>query len=194
MTGSIDSGYALSGSLGLDFKPFTHSVTDELAQNSYEQLTVQQAGTISSVSLTAVEHLLAWRTAQRAYELSAAAASVYEQTYLDQKVRYELGEASLDEVRSALLSWSTANRQTLTAQTTLQQTQQQMYLLLGGEVTEFTLPDPDAEALQQLISQVEDSGMLETVSPRAPLQYRQRSTLHSGHGSPMRTFAHMILI
>ncbi len=165
MTGSIDSGYALSGSLGLDFKPFTHSVTDELAQNSYEQLTVQQAGTISSVSLTAVEHLLAWRTAQRAYELSAAAASVYEQTYLDQKVRYELGEASLDEVRSALLSWSTANRQTLTAQTTLQQTQQQMYLLLGGEVTEFTLPDPDAEALQQLISQVEDSGMLETVSP-----------------------------
>ncbi|MCF7942340.1 MAG: TolC family protein [Spirochaetia bacterium] len=165
VTGSIDSGYALSGSLGLDFKPFTHSVTDELAQNSYEQLTVQQAGTISSVSLTAVEHLLAWRTAQRAYELSAAAASVYEQTYLDQKVRYELGEASLDEVRSALLSWSTANRQTLTAQTTLQQAQQQMYLLLGGEVTEFTLPDPDAEALQQLISQVEDSGMLETVSP-----------------------------
>jgi outer membrane protein TolC len=165
VTGSFASGYALSGSLGLDYRPFFHSVEEELSQISYEQLTAQEAQTVRSVSLTAVEHLLAWRTAQRAYELSADAASVYEQTYLDQKVRYELGEASLDEVRNALLSWSTANRQTLTAQTTLQQAQQQMYLLLGDEVTAFTLPDPDTEALQQLIKQIEGSGVLETVSP-----------------------------
>ncbi|MCF7942341.1 MAG: hypothetical protein K9M84_12080, partial [Spirochaetia bacterium] len=160
-----DTEFELRGSVGLSFMPFIHSIDEELAQNSYEQLTVQQAGTISSVSLTAVEHLLAWRTAQRAYELSADAATICEQLYRDQKVRYGLGESSMSEIRTTLLNWSTANEQALTAQTTLLQAQQQMYLLIGGEVTEFTLPDPDAEELQQLISQIEGSGMLESVYP-----------------------------
>jgi outer membrane protein TolC len=112
-----------------------------------------------------MEQLLGWRTAQRAYGLAADAASVCEQRYHDQKVRYDLGEASLDEVRTALRNWSTANEQTLTAQQTLHQTEQQMYLLLGDEVTAFTLPDPDAQTLQQLIKQIEGSCVLETVSP-----------------------------
>jgi outer membrane protein TolC len=144
-----------------------------------------------------MEQLLGWRTAQRAYGLAADAASVCEQRYHDQKVRYDLGEASLDEVRTALRNWSTANEQTLTAQQTLHQTEQQMYLLLGDEVTAFTLPDPDAQTLQQLIKQIEGSCVLETVSPMS--SHALKAAQHAAQQArityeDIRTYDPMVMI
>ena len=93
---------------GIVFYPLAHSV-----QEKQEALTlISQEIEAEKIRIEAENRALiaalGWQTASSKLALQAEGTDLREAEYRDRKVRYEAGEISLEEVRTALRDWSAA--------------------------------------------------------------------------------------
>ena len=147
-----------SASVGLTFTPLSHS--DDRAQNDIiwqkaAALAVEMAVTVENSALSAA---LGWMSGTAQLAVQEESVLVSETIYRDEKIRYEAGESTLDDVRDALVDWTEA-RTTLTGlQTQLRAKESDLMTALNVnlETVELTLLSSEdlAAELQTLKSSI----------------------------------------
>jgi outer membrane protein TolC len=102
-----------SGSVGLTFTPLSHSddrVQNDISWQKAAALADEMAVTVENSALSAA---LGWMNITAQLAVQEESVLVSETIYRDEKIRYEAGESTLDDVRDALVDWTEA-RTTLT--------------------------------------------------------------------------------
>jgi outer membrane protein TolC len=107
-----------SGKLGLTFSPLYHSDSREQLSINYEKALLLAEETAVLTENHALSAALNWMSARQQLSVQEEIVAVKETVYRDQKVRYEAGESTLDDVRDDLVAWTEA-RTTLSKQQTL---------------------------------------------------------------------------
>src|SRR6056297_2677189 len=91
---------------GLNFSPLVHDDANEQNIIAYEKAIIEAEQSALDVRKNALTTALTWMDYYRQLQTQELLVSLKETVYEDEKVRYELGEASLDDVKEALLEWS----------------------------------------------------------------------------------------
>lgn len=93
---------------GLNFSPLAHDDTKEQNIITYEKALIKAEQGALDVRKEALITALSWMDYSRQLRTRELLVFLKETVYEDEKVRYELGEATLDDVKEALLEWSEA--------------------------------------------------------------------------------------
>lgn len=125
ISASISDDY--SGELGISFSPLFHSDDREQLKINYEEALLYAEELAIETENNALAAALNWITAKQQVELQQEIVAVKEAVYKDQKIRYEAGEATLDDVRDDLMDWTEA-RTELSARQSLLQAQESILL------------------------------------------------------------------
>jgi len=98
----------LSGRFSVSLAPLAHSDSDAQLLIAYRRALARAEAAALSADTEARKAALVWMQAARRLETQETLVEVKRTAYEDEKVRYEEGDATLDEVREALLAWSEA--------------------------------------------------------------------------------------
>lgn len=101
--------------VGLAFSPLSHSDDRDQQSIALQKALALAAETAVTAENSALSAALNWMAASEQLQIQEEAAAVQAVIYQDEKVRYEAGEVTLDDVRDALVSW-TESRTALSAQ------------------------------------------------------------------------------
>lgn len=157
--------------LSVTLDPLAHSDVEAQTLLAYRQKVVAAEEMAREIVDRAVEAYLSWAVAASDYEVKKSAAAVKKSLYEDEKVRYEVGESDLDEVRLAFTAWSEAVKAMNTAQSTRESARLTLYTLLNLSPREYELALPDQADLLEKIESLK-AGVAEaelSVAGRSPL-------------------------
>lgn len=118
VSASISDDY--SGQLGLSFSPLFHSDDREQLNINYDKALLYAEEIAVQTENEALSAALNWMTARQQVDLQLEIVAVKEAVYADEKVRYQAGESTLDDVRDDLIDWTEARTELSTRQTLLQ--------------------------------------------------------------------------
>jgi len=132
------------GETGISLSPLWHSDERKLALINLESVSENVDSTIKTVNHTAAEAYLNWSIAFMTRENTARTVLLNKALYDDEKIRYDLGESNLDDVRETLINWSESRANLSESVANLQNKQQNLFETTGLDSTlyQFTLPDP----------------------------------------------------
>ena len=147
VTGAVSQDY--SRKLGLSFTPLFHSddrSQQRIALRKAETLAKETALTAENTALSAV---LNWMVLTRQLESQEKAVSVSKTIYQDEKVRYDSGESSLDDVRDAFMDWTEAEESLGSLQVKLYQAEADLTSALNIVPDEMETPPLDKDTLEE---------------------------------------------
>ena len=126
---------------GMTLSPLNHS--DDRVQ---QDLAWQKAAAAAEMTAVAAENsaisaVLNWLAVNRNAELQRELTAVRETIYRDEKVRYEAGEATLDDVRTALMDWTDAGKSLTALQNDQSSAELSLIEALNAEPGSLVLPE-----------------------------------------------------
>ncbi|MDC7233743.1 MAG: TolC family protein [Spirochaetales bacterium] len=142
-----------SGSVGLSFSPLYHSDDRQQLDISYEKALLYAQEMAVKTENEALSAALNWMTARQQVELQVEIVAVKEAVYKDEKIRYEAGESTLDDVRDDLMDWTEARTELSTRQTLLQARES---LLLQSLSADLDTASIEVIALDLIRSELEE--------------------------------------
>ena len=97
--------------ISLSLNPLYHSDSTAQLSLAYKKALIQAEQVLIQTEQSARNAVLSWMASQRKIDYQKSLAQVKRISYEDEKVRYSAGEATLDDVREALITWSQAENQ-----------------------------------------------------------------------------------
>jgi len=163
LSASVDND--LNGQLSFSLKPLAHSSAQKELELNYNSSVISAEGTLISVKIDAVGAALKWMSAKR--ELSAAdrESKLSEIKYKDDKVRYDLGEITLDELQDSMISWSEARVLMSSEEQQYKVSENQLYSTLGGGSGEVNVNMMEMETLKNALVRLKKNLDPETGTP-----------------------------
>ncbi len=134
---------------GFTLSPLAHRddrIQQELARQEGSAAAAQTGIAAENSALKAV---LDWLSAMRTVDVQIELTSVLESIYRDEKVRYEAGESTLDDVRSALMDWTDAGKTLTSLQNDRSSAELSLLSALNTGADSITLPDLDSSDLER---------------------------------------------
>ena len=154
-----------SGLLGFSFSPLTHSDSRAQLKINYDKAVLLAEETAVTTENQALAAALDWMSAARQLEIQSEIVQVKETVYRDEKIRYEAGEATLDDVRDALTDWTEA-RTTLSAkQTVLRSAESDLVSRLGADLDTSDIRFITAETLLEELDKLKSTLSPEQADP-----------------------------
>lgn len=98
----------MSGRAGIILNPLRHSSDKIQSEIDFDSTLLVSEGVRLSSEKNAVSAALSWMSSYRDYETQKILVSLKEINYSDDKVRYDLGEVTLDDLQASLIEWSEA--------------------------------------------------------------------------------------
>ena len=149
LNASVDSD--ASREYGLTLSPLVHS-DDRTQQNlSWQKAAASAEQTGISAENSAISAVLEWLSVKRSVEVQAELTVVQETIYRDEKVRYEAGESTLDDVRTALIDWTDAGKSLSGLQNDQRSTELALIAALNAEPGSLSLPDLNSGDLESAL-------------------------------------------
>jgi hypothetical protein len=147
----------LNSEFGLTLKPLAHSDTREQAEISYKGavITAEAAGYYAENG--ALSAALDWMNSIRDLKHMEQAAAVAEIQYNDDKVRYEEGEITLDELQDSLISWSESRIDLSDAQKSFHIAEIALYGELGTSIKNIAVRELRVEDLEKSLAGIKES-------------------------------------
>jgi len=136
-----------SSQLGLSFSPLNHSDNRAQLKINYDKAVLLAEETAVLTENQALAAALNWMSASRQLEIQSEIVQVKETVYRDEKVRYEAGEATLDDVRDALTDWTESRTALSTKQTALRSAESDLVSQLSANLDTSTIRLITAETL-----------------------------------------------
>jgi Outer membrane efflux protein len=137
VSASISDDY--SGQLGLSFSPLFHSDDREQLNIDYDKALLYAEEVAVKTENEALSAALNWMTARQRVDLQQEIVAVKEAVYADEKVRYQAGESTLDDVRDDLMDWTEARTELSTRQTLLQARESILLQKLSADLNTATI-------------------------------------------------------
>ena len=97
-----------SGDLEFSLNPLAHSSTSKESEISYNSAMISAESSLTSAEVNAIESALDWMSSNRDLSASKRESELAELQYNDDKVRYDQGEITLEELQDSLINWSEA--------------------------------------------------------------------------------------
>jgi Outer membrane efflux protein len=150
LSASVDNN--LNTHLGISLNPLSHSSTKEESELIYNSSIILANGAMISAQIDAVGSALGWMSAGRDFTTVKREAELSEIRYNDDKVRYELGEISLDELHESLINWSEARVLLSTEDQEFRTSEISFYSSLGAGTDEIIINQIELEILENELS------------------------------------------
>ncbi len=145
LNASLDN--SSSGQLGLSFSPLAHSDNRDQLKITYDKAVLLAGETAVTTENQALSAAFAWMSASRLLDIQTQTVKVKETVYRDEKVRYDAGESTLDDVRDALSAWTEARAALSDRQTGLRSAESSLLKQLGSGLEGSSVSTITAEAL-----------------------------------------------
>ena len=142
-----------NGSVSLSLKPFATGIEDPGAEEAYRKAVLQLVDLRSRTVYDAEEAGLSLLMREAEWELVKEELSYEEKSYVVVKQRYEIGDATYDELQDASGSVSTARKDALTAERNVLSARKDVQLLLGPGVEEIEIA---SLGLVELLGMIEE--------------------------------------
>lgn len=139
---------------GLNFSPLAHDDTNEQNIITYEKALIEAEQAALDVRKEALTTALTWMDYSRQLHTQEFMVTLKATVYEDEKVRYELGEASLDDVKEALLEWSEAQRDRTSLAQKERTARTNLYSTLQADTSKLTVSVLSMAALRQAIDEL----------------------------------------
>ena len=135
--------------VGVSFSPLAHSDDRDQQDINLQKALALVKETAVTAENSALSAALYWMAVSRQLQVQEEAVSVRSVIYQDEKIRYEAGEVTLDDVRDALVSW-TESRTTLSSlQTQLRQKESDLMQALNVNPSEVSISLLDRSELEE---------------------------------------------
>ena len=150
---------------GVIFSPLTHSDERDQQKITYRKALALVGETAIQAENSALSAVLNWVSATRTLELQESLVAVKESLYRDEKIRYQAGEAFLDDVRAALIDWTDARTTLGNYQAELRQAESELTTALGLSEGAIDLPSVEIPDLERELSLLKLSLFPENTDP-----------------------------
>lgn len=147
----------LDGNIGVTFFPLDHSDSREQAEISSRAAWVYLRELTILTTGNAVSAVLEWTSAVRNFEIFKDFIRVKKNIYEDEKQRYKLGDADLDDVREALLNWSGTRISLVTAQNRLHQAESELYSVLNANPDSINIEMISMDELNVALEEIKNT-------------------------------------
>jgi len=147
----------LNGQLGINLKPLAHSSVQKELELKYNSSVISAEGTFISVKIGAVGAALKWMSAKRDLSAADRESELSEIRYKDNKVRYDLGEMTLDELTNSLITWSEARVLFSSKEQQYNASENLLYSTLGGGSGEVVVKMMELETLKDALARLKQS-------------------------------------
>ncbi len=155
----------MSGKIGFTLSPLEHSSDRIQSEINYDSALLNSEGARINSENNAVSAALNWMVSYRDYESQETLASIKEINYSDDKIRYELGEVTLDDLQASLIEWSEARVELSDKRKTYQDSETKLLGELGSGHEEVTIKKLTLEELQNSLRRIQESLEPESGNP-----------------------------
>ena len=142
-----------NGSVSLSLKPFATGIEDPAAEEAFRKAVLQLVDLRSRTVYDAEGAGLSVLMREAEWDLAKEELSYEENSYEVVKQRYEIGDATYDELQDALGSVSTARKEAFTAERNVLSARKDVQLLLGPGVEEVEIAPL---GLEELLVKIEE--------------------------------------
>ena len=139
---------------GLNFSPLVHDDANEQNIIAYEKAVIEAEQSALDVRKNALTTALTWMDYSRQLQTQELLVSLKETVYEDEKLRYELGEATLDDVKEALLEWSEAQGDRTFLAQKERTARTDLYSTLQADTSALTVSVLSLAALRQAVDEL----------------------------------------
>ena len=151
-----------SGELGVTFSPLYHSTDRIKSDIKYDTALLYAEELAVEIQNSALSAALGWMSARRQADIQAQVVAVKEDVYNDEKIRYEAGEATLDELRDTLVDWTEARTSLSSQQKNLRSAESALLQILSADLDTASISmisyETLAAALDSLKGHIEPEG------------------------------------
>ncbi len=160
LSATISDDY--SGELGMTFSPLYHSSDRKQSNIQYDTALLYAEELALDIQNQALSAALVWMSTRRQSDVQREVVAVKEEVYRDEKIRYEAGESTLDDVRDALMEWTEARTTLSSGQKDLRSAESGLLQILSADldtasISQISYKDLSA-ALENLKSGIDPEG------------------------------------
>jgi len=147
----------LSGQIGISLSPLAHSSGSKLSEIEYNKAMVTAESARISAEIGALSAALQWMSANRELLAQKIDAELAEIMYKDDKVRYDLGEITLDDLQESLIEWSESRVELAEKQVNYHNGESSLYSSLGAGSDDISLISLDLETMNESLTELKNS-------------------------------------
>lgn len=152
LSGSVD--HDLDGSLSLNLSPLAHSDSRVQSEITLDSALISAEASRLNAEVTAVSVALNWMTAYREYETQKLQSELSRSLYMDDKVRFDLGEITFDELQDSLVQWSSDRVTLKEKEDQYMNSESSLFSQLGAGGDELRVKQLTAEDLQVSLGKI----------------------------------------
>ena len=139
----------LSGQIGISLHPLSHSAGNELSEISYNSSLLSAESARINAENYALSSALNWMSANRELSAQKINAELTENLYQDDKIRYSVGEITLDDLQDSLIEWSEARISLSEKQKNFHNAESSLYDSLGRGSDDVFIEELDLDTLNE---------------------------------------------
>ena len=155
LSGTIEED--LSGQVGISLKPLAHSDNRKQSEIDYNSALITAESARISVESDAMTAALNWMFESRDLQAKQVGAELAEIKYKDDKIRYDIGEITLDNLQNSLISWSEARILLSSKQQSFRNAESHLYSSLGAGPEDISIKKLDIDTLYGFLKSIKQT-------------------------------------
>lgn len=168
-TGSINND--LEGSIGLNINPFTNNGNREITDLQYKIAYITSVNTLKKVENNALMNFLNWSITKKNISILNDKVNRNLDIYNESKVRYDIGNITLDDLHEDLIKYSTTRKFLLEEEQKLKTLETTLYNSLGAVSNEVIITEITLEELKKELDIIKENGMSNHFNPESNYGY-----------------------
>jgi len=153
ISGSINQNG--EGSAALYFKPLSHSDKREQSHITYNSALISAETARKEAESMAVKTALEWMYASKNYQTQSLKTELLGNMFLDDKIRFNLGEITFEDLQDSMIIWSEARVSLSEIEKEYRNAESSLYLALGASKEDVTVHFIDNDELERAILQIQ---------------------------------------
>ncbi len=144
----------LNSSIRVSINPLYHSSESKLADLSLRKAEIALNNAVTETVINAAAAYMSWSKALGDKENAESRLALMKQIYEDERIRYDEGEATLDDVRDALLDWSESRTAMNTASQALNSAENELYSILNTTPEAVSIEPADRQTIESELTRI----------------------------------------
>ncbi len=146
----------LNSSIRVSINPLYHSSERKLSDLSLRKAELALNKAVTETVINAAAAYMSWSKAIGDKENAESRLALMKQIYEDERVRYNEGEATLDDVREALLDWSESRTSMNTASQALNTSENELYSILNTTPEAVSIEPADRQSIESELTRIKE--------------------------------------
>ena len=134
----------------------SHSDLSQQSNIAYKSALIAAESDRIDAEINAISSALNWMAEKRELDAKQKSSDLAEITYNDAKIRYEIGEISLDDLQQSLIAWSQGRVELSVKQQDFRDSVSSLYSLIGSSPDLISIDEFDINYLEYALNEIKD--------------------------------------